>query len=174
MANPLYGTTTMHAAAWFSTWGEARARDFFRELKANGVRIAASNGEVKRLVVAGEVAFGLTDTDDAHEAKQAGAPVEIVYPDQSGDGTLVMPTVAVLIRGGPNPERGKALIDHLLGAAVEGDMAKRAAHMPLRADVPVPEGVRRVGSIRAMKVEFDALAQTMERIQPWLREWVGL
>src|SRR5262245_13554267 len=47
IANPLFGTTTMHVAALFTKWGEAPARGFLERLKANGVRIASSNGEVK-------------------------------------------------------------------------------------------------------------------------------
>ena len=62
IANPLFGTTTMHVAALFALWGEDKGLAFLDELKTNETRIASSNGEVKRLVVAGEVAFGLCDT----------------------------------------------------------------------------------------------------------------
>jgi iron(III) transport system substrate-binding protein len=174
LANPLFGTTTMHAAALFSILGDDEAKTFFQALKTNQVRIASSNGEVKRLVGAGEATFGLTDTDDANEALHDGAPVDIVYPDQEGMGTLVMPTAVVLLKGGPHSENGKKLVDFLLSSAVEGQMAQAAAHMPLRADVPVPPNVRSVLDIRPMQVDFSQVAETMERIQPYLREWMGL
>lgn len=174
IANPLFGTTTMHAAALFAAWGDERAKRFFGELKANGVRIASSNGEVKRLVVAGEVAFGLTDTDDAAKALKDGAPVEVIYPDQDALGTLVMPTAVVLLRNGPHPEAGRKLIDSLLSPEVEKKLAEEAAHMPLRADVPTPPSVRRVSDLKAMQVDYARVAEEMERIQPWLRQWTGL
>ena len=174
IANPMFGTTTMHVAALFSTWGEERARRFLDALKANGVRIASSNGEVKRLVVAGEVVFGLTDTDDANEALKEGAPVDVVYPDADGLGTLVMPTTVVLLRGGPHPEAGRRLVDHLLSTDTERRMAEAAAHMPLRSSVPVPPQVRSIGEIRAMAVDYARVAEEMEKIQPWLRQWAGL
>ncbi|HSB60221.1 MAG TPA: extracellular solute-binding protein [Vicinamibacteria bacterium] len=174
IANPLFGTTTMHVAALFAAWGDERAKAFLEALEANEVRVASSNGEVRRLVVAGEVAFGLTDTDDANEALKEGAEVEVVYPDADGTGTLVMPTAVVLMRGGPHPGAGKALVDYLLSAEAEQRMAEAAAHMPLRADVPTPRDVRRVSDIRAMDVDFARVADEMERIQPWLRRWVGL
>lgn len=174
IANPLFGTTTMHMAALFAAWGEEQARKFMEDLKANNVRIASSNGEVKRLVVAGEVVFGLTDTDDANEALREGAPIEVVYPDQDGIGTLVMPTTVVLLRGGPHPETARRLIDYLLSAEVEGKMADTAAHMPLRPVVPTPANVRRVSDIRSMNVDYSRVAAEMERIQPWLRQWAGL
>lgn len=174
IANPLFGTTTMHVAALFSAWGAKRAKAFLEQLKENGTRVASSNGEVKRLVASGEIAFGLTDTDDAHEATAEGAPVRVVFPDQEGMGTLVMPSVAVLIKGGPHPRAGRRLIDCLLSGEVERRMAERAAHMPLRPGVRAPTGVRSVERIRAMKVDYAEVARTMERIQPWLRQWVGL
>ena len=174
IANPLFGTTTMHVAALFTAWGEGPARAFLEELKANEVRIASSNGEVKRLVVAGEVAFGLTDTDDANEALKAGAPVALVYPDQDDFGTLVMPTSVVLIRDGPNPDEGRRLVDHLLSAETERRMAEAAAHLPLREGVPTPARVKPLSEIHAMDVDYAEVASQMEEIQPWLRQWTGL
>jgi iron(III) transport system substrate-binding protein len=172
LANPLFGTTTMHVAAMFATWGEDKGRAFLDDLKRNEARIASSNGEVKRLVVAGEVAFGLCDTDDAAEALHEGAPVEVVYPDQDDAGTLVMPTAVVLLKG-PHPEAGRALVDWLVSAEVDKRMAEIAAHMPLRADIQVA-GAHPASSFRSMQVDYARLGDEMEKIQPWLRQWAGL
>ncbi len=174
IANPLFGTTTMHIAALFDRWGDKRAKAFLQQLKNNDVRVASSNGEVKRLVVTGEVAFGLTDTDDAHEAIATGAPVRLVYPDQDGIGTLVMPTVVTLMKGGPHPAAGKRLIDCLLSAEVEKLLADKAAHMPLRDGVHVPAGVTPLRDIKAMDIDYAHVAKTMQTIQPWLRQWSGI
>ena len=174
IANPVFGTTTMHVAAWFSAWGAEEAKGFLAALKENEVRVASSNGEVKRLVVAGEVTFGLTDTDDAFVAVQSGAPVEVVYPDQDGTGTLVMPTVVVLLRGGPDSVAARGLIDYLLSAEVETALAESAAHLPLRSDAARPAHIRSVAELRSMKVDYADVAKQMEKIQPWLREWAGL
>ena len=62
LANPLFGTTSMHAAALFETMGEAKAKEFFEGLRSNGVKVLSSNGEVKRRVAAGEFAFGLVES----------------------------------------------------------------------------------------------------------------
>ena len=135
--------------------GRGPAKAFLEELKANEVRIASSNGEVKRLVVAGEVAFGLTDTDDANEALKAGAPLAVVYPDQEDLGALVMPTSVVLIRDGPNPDEGRRLVDRLLSAETERRMGEAAAHVPLRKGVPTPARVKPLSEIHAMEVDLD-------------------
>jgi iron(III) transport system substrate-binding protein len=174
IANPLFGTTTMHIAALFSAWGEERTHAFLNELKTNGIRIASSNGEVKRLVASGEVSFGLTDTDDAHEALEEKANVEVVYPDQDELGVLVMPTSVVLMRRAPHADAGRKLIDYLLSAKVEQQMAEKAAHMPLRAGVATPANVRSAEGLRAMQVDYGRVSEQIEAQQGWLRQWVGL
>jgi iron(III) transport system substrate-binding protein len=174
IANPLFGTTTMHVAAWFTVWGEDSAKAFLHALRRNEVRIASSNGEVKRLVAAGEVAFGLTDTDDAYAAIQEGAPVAIVYPDGGDLGTLVMPTVAVMIRGAPHAGTAKRLIDHLVSTVTEERLIELGAHIPLGATSAPPSSLPGLEGLRPMIVDYARVAREMERIQPWLREWVGI
>ncbi len=173
IANPLFGTTTMHIAALADAWGDDELKAFLARLKENGCVIASSNGEVKRLVAAGEVAFGLADTDDAAEALHEGAPIQVVYPDQDGMGTLLMPTAVVPLKG-PHADDARRLVDFLLSPAAEQELVDRAAHMPLRADVKPAPGGARASDVKAMPVDYSRIADTMERLQPWLREWAGL
>jgi iron(III) transport system substrate-binding protein len=174
LANPLFGTTSMHAAALFETLGEARAKAFFEGLRANGVKMLSSNGEVRRRVAAGEFAFGLTDTDDASVAIREGKPVAMVYPDQDGAGTLIVPNAAVLIANGPNSENGRKFINYLLTAEVERALAEsEAAQMPLRPGVPVPTGVKQVDEIKTMAVDYEKLGARLEGLaNGFLKEWV--
>jgi len=174
MANPVFGTTTMYIAALFTVWGDNRARGFLEQVKANGTRIASSNGEVRRLVAAGEVAFGLTDTDDAHEAMQDKAPVQVVYPDQDDLGTLVMPNTVVLIKGGPHPAEARALVDHLVSADVEKRMVETAGHIPLRRQAAAVPSAPGPSSFRTMPVDYARVADEIGKIEPWLRQWAGI
>jgi iron(III) transport system substrate-binding protein len=174
LANPLFGTTSMHAAALFETMGEDKAREFFTALRANEVKMLSSNGEVKRRVGDGEFAFGLTDTDDVNEAIKDGKPVAAIYPDQTAAGTLIMPNAAVLIRGAPNEANGKRFIDFLLSSQVEEQLAKSAAQMPLRSGVPVPEGVKRVDEIKPLAVDYEKVGARMETLAGgFLKEWAA-
>ena len=173
IASPLHGTTAMLASSWFSQWGDDRAQAFLRELKDNGVRVVDSGEEVARLVVTGEIAFGLVDTDDAHEAMHESAHVAVVYPDQQGEGALLMPTTVVAMRGGAHPDTARQLIDYLLSSEVESHMAEQAARIPLRAGIAAPPSIRPLAQIRAMKVDYARLAADMGRVQPILRAWAG-
>jgi len=172
IANPAFGTTTVHLAALFTAWGEQKARRFLDELRRNQVRLASSNGEVKRLVENGEVIFGLVDTDDAAVALANGSPVKVIYPDQEGLGTLLLPTTVVMIKGAPHPEAGRRLIDFLVSADSERLLAfAPCRQIPLRPGVPVPAGMRTPDHFKTMKVDYGRLAEALERIHPLLRDW---
>jgi iron(III) transport system substrate-binding protein len=175
MANPLFGTTSMHAVAWFETIGDEDARKFFAALAVHDVRILSSNGEVKRRVAAGDFAFGLTDTDDALGAMAEGKPVNFVLPDQDGSGTLLVPNAAVLIAGAPHPAEAKKFIDYLLSAETERALAQsEAAQIPLRAGIPGPQKLPPLTKIKALPVDYAKLAARLDVLQAgFLKEWVS-
>ncbi len=176
MANPLFGTTSMHVAAIFQAMGDQKAKEFMQSLVDNEVKILSSNGEVRRRVANGQFAIGLTDTDDVHVAMTEGKPVDFVYPDADGIGTLVMPNAVVLIADGPNPEAGKQVIDYLLKAETEAALASgEAAQMPLRDDVELPEGFRfqSVAKLSTMAVDYGKLADKLDELSHgFLKDWV--
>jgi len=176
MANPLFGTTSMHVAAIFQAMGDQKAEEFMQSLVDNDVKILSSNGEVRRRVANGDFAIGLTDTDDVHVAMTEGKPVDFVYPDADGVGTLVMPNTVVLIADGPNPAAGKRVIDYLLRAETEAALARgEAAQMPLRDDVELPEGFRfqSVSRLSAMAVDYGKLADKLDELsRGFLKDWV--
>lgn len=173
IALPLFGTTATHAAALFAAWGDPKARAFFLALKANDARILNGNATVRDRVAEGELEVGLTDTDDANGAVLDGRPVRWLFPDQAEGqlGTLVIPNSVCLIKGGPNPEAGKRLIDYLLSPKVEARLAQsRALQIPLHTDVEVPEGVPKLADIRAMAVDFSTLSAQMKPVAAFIRE----
>jgi iron(III) transport system substrate-binding protein len=174
IANPLFGTTSMHAAALFATLGDAKAREFFEQFIANGGKILSSNGEVRRRVADGEFALGITDTDDANVTRLEGKPVGFVYPDQEGLGVLVIPNAVLLVADGPNPDGGKDFIDYLLLPKTEQALAEsEAAQMPVRSGVPVPEGVTPLDQLKPMTVDYAMLGSLLDQLSAgYLKDWV--
>ena len=171
IANPLFGTTTFHMAALFTALGDEKAKQFLADLKNNEVVIATSNGDVKKRVIQGEVACGLTDTDDAYEAIKENANIGIVFLDQQGIGTLIMPNTVNLIKNSRNPENGKKLMDYLLSKETEAKLAKSCAQMPLHKGVEIPKDIPSLDNIIPMKINYDKTSQKLEEIQKFLKEW---
>ena len=176
IANPLFGTTTVHAAALFMLWGDDRARVFMNDVKNNEIKMTTGNGESADFVASGEADFALVDSDDAVSRKKQGKAVEIIYPDQdpNGLGVLILPNATVLIKGGPNAENGKKLIDYLLSPATEQKLAfADCAQIPLHPGVETPPEVRRIEDLKPMRVNYADLSRKMEEIQPFLKQWAG-
>lgn len=127
MAHPVFGTTATQAAALYALWGADKARAYYQQIADKGVRILDGNGAVRDQVANGQLAWGITDTDDACGAVAKGAPVKIIVPDQAagGLGTLVVPNTVAVVKGGPNPAQAHAFVDYLLKP--ETEEALRAA-----------------------------------------------
>ena len=175
IANPLFGTTSMQAAALFVALGDEQARDYFEGLLRNGVKMVSSNGEVRRRVGEGDCAAGIADSDDANEVVKDKKPVGIVYPDENGIGTLIVPNAIVLIAHAPNPENGKKFIDFLLTPETERALAESdAAQIPLLPNVSTPPQLRALGALHPMHVDYGKLALKLDDLsRGYLREWAA-
>jgi iron(III) transport system substrate-binding protein len=156
LADPRFGTTRGHAATLLHLWGPDRFKAFLRAMKANDVRRSDGNAHSVLLLTRGVVDIVATDTDDVLVAQRRGESVAMAYPSLSCDedspaagdappggaraddvpsgGTLWIPSSAALVRGGPNAEAGRRLVDYLVSAEVERMLAGSASgNVPVRA-----------------------------------------
>ena len=178
VAEPQFGTTRTHVAAMFAALGPPRAKQFLSDLLANEARIVDGNAMVKNLVArahpdASPVYVGLTDTDDVLSGQADGEPVAMVYPDQDELGTLVIPSTVCLIRGAPHPQAARRLIDYLVSAEVESQLAGgRAGFIPVRPDAPVGKAVARLGLPRPMDLSRQSLLEQLEPSSQWTKEHI--
>lgn len=176
IANPLFGTTTAQMAALFTLWGDEKGKEFLASLKANQVKLATSNGESADFVASGEFEFALVDSDDAVDRIRHGKPIEIAYPDQGENepGLLLIPNAVALIRGGPNPENARKLIEYLVSKETERKLALAGcAQIPLHPGVAPPVELKPISQVKTMKVNFGELGQKLQSIQRVLKEWTG-
>ena len=172
IANPLFGTTTFHIAALYSLLGDAKTEQFLEDIKNNQVLIATSNGDVKKRVISGQIACGLTDTDDAFEALKESKNIGMVFLDQDGIGSLIMPNTVSLINHAKNEINGKKLIDFLLLRSTEEKLAISCAQMPLHKDVTIPNNIPSLDHIIPMNIDYDTTSVKLEMIQKHLKRWV--
>jgi iron(III) transport system substrate-binding protein len=175
MADPRFGSTSFHVAALYAMAGDEKMDDFFRRLKANGVRIVDGNSVVRDLVARGDVKVGLTDTDDVNVAIEDGQPIAMVLPDATGLGVPVMPNMVSLIAQGPHPDEGRRLIDYLLSADVERQLAQSdAVQIPLHAGVQGPKNIPGIGTFKPMTLDYTKAATRVEDVTGRLAGILGL
>ncbi|MGI9465026.1 MAG: extracellular solute-binding protein, partial [Aestuariivirgaceae bacterium] len=86
------------------------AIEYFKKLKANDPIVPKQTSYAR--VLSGEIPILLDYDFNAYRGKYKDkANVEFVIP---AEGTVVVPYVMSLVKGGPNPEKGKKILDHIL------------------------------------------------------------
>jgi iron(III) transport system substrate-binding protein len=173
IAKPLFGTTATHATCLFAVWGRDRAKAYFRALKSNGVKVLSGNKQVATAVSSGEIAVGLTDTDDAMGEIIAGQPVVIVYPDRLPDqlGTLFIPNTLALIKGSAHAAEAVALADHLLSPEVESALARGpSAQVPLNPKSTAVPRVETPRTVHPMAVDWEAAVGLWDEVATFLAD----
>lgn len=179
MAKPMHGTTATHAACLFEVMGADNAKSLFRGLKANGVQVLPGNKHVAEAVGRGDVAIGMTDTDDAMDEVNAGRPVTVIFPDSEGGtekhprlGTLFIPNTVAVIKGRPNGAGARKLVDYLLSPDVERRLATAGGYqIPLNPKVAadLPAALQPARHAKPMQVDFAQAAAMWEQVQEFLR-----
>ena len=102
----------------------------------------------------------------------------MIFPDRDAPktsrmGTLFIPNTLSIIKGSPNPEGAKKLVDYLLSAEVEAKLAEAASHqIPLNPNVKVvlPEGMETPKTVKAMEVDFGKAADLTAEVAAFLHE----
>jgi iron(III) transport system substrate-binding protein len=163
IANPVFGTSSTHAAALYSEWGDEVAKTFYRSLKDAGISVLEGNGSVKDYVGKGRLAFGLVDTYDAFEAMEKNPDLDMALLDQ-GDGklgTLVIPNSVALMNGAPHKPEAEAFMEYILSVEAEQECVNMDwIHIPVHGDVTPPEKFGSSG-VTVMRVNWTDLVKKL-------------
>jgi iron(III) transport system substrate-binding protein len=182
MARPRFGSTGGQMAAILHVHSEVGLRTFLERLKGNGVRLYDGNASVMRAVANGEIHVGLTDTDDVWAGKRNAYPIDLAYerndpaadPQASwgpppatlevGWGPLVIPNMTAVVRGGPNPENAKRLVDFLISEKVERLLAQSESHnVPVRPSLAADPAFAPYAVPSPMRIDLARVAGGMEQ-----------
>lgn len=161
MARPLFGTTATHFAVLRTRDGRKETLELLEQIRNNAV-ILSGNKQVAIAVARGQVAWGLTDTDDAIIEKDRRAKVKIVFPDQMPDqsGTLRIPNTLAILKDAPHPVASEQLADYLVSAKTEDRLAMgESSQLPISRDSEYRPRVMPKEAVRWMKVDFEAAAE---------------
>ncbi len=171
VALPLFGTTATHFTVIDSKLGAPAALDWFQRVKSNAV-VLSGNKQVAQSVSAGQLAFGLTDTDDALVELDNGLNIAIVFPDQQADelGTLLIPNTLCVLKNSQHPISARLLASYLLSEDVEGRLAMGVSgQFPIRPNHPQKSRAQTSESVRWMEAEFQTASQRWPKVSESLR-----
>jgi ABC-type Fe3+ transport system substrate-binding protein len=86
-----------------------------------------------------------------------------------------MPNMVSLIAGAPHQEEAQKLIDYLLSADVERQLAASdAVQIPLHVGVPGPKNIPPIDSFKPMTLDYSQAANRVEDVTTRLASILGL
>jgi iron(III) transport system substrate-binding protein len=143
IADPRHnGSARYHFIVLFDVVGTDDAKELLTRMKANGVQFLADETAVVEAVASGKAAWGVTDSDLAETAVQAGKPVDYIVPDQEYHstakamgkstesvhdlGTPLLLSCVGLLRERPSRGEGERLFEALIKAGTMTTLARVA------------------------------------------------
>ena len=161
------GSAFIQMATVLHIYGEDEGWELFDRMMDNFI-VTGSSGAVPRGTADGEYAIGLTLEEAALRYVVGEAPVRIVYPD---DGNYAGADGVALVRGGPNPEGGRAFIDFVLSAEIQEFLVDTMMRRPIRTDVADPEGLV---PLSEMTIDNYEIAWAGENREAFIRRYLSI
>ena len=174
LASPVEGMSLAHFAALYQAWTAERMEAWLRQLKDNEPQLYSSDEEVRQAVMSGRAAVGIVSSDEAAKASASAAHVLTVYPNQKSIGTFVWPTALSVPKNAKNPEAAKKLAERLADRSTEQLLVARLpGYLPLRADIPVPPGVRSAANLVVLSVDPSRIVSEIALRKASLARWAA-
>jgi thiamine transport system substrate-binding protein len=161
-------------------FGEGGWQDFWRGLRANDVLVTdgweeaytqrfsgAAGSPGKRPIV---VSYA---TSPAAEVIFAGKPLEESPTAAVEDGCFRQIEYAGILRGAPNEEGARELVDFLLSERFQADVPGSMFVYPVREDVPLPPAFEQHAIVAADPLTMDP-ERIAENRDAWIDEWTEI
>ncbi len=137
------------------------AFDFFKKLQENNVGPSSSTGKLTALVNKGEIYVANGDVQMNMAQMTDNPNIKIFWP-AGPDGkmsTFALPYYIGLVKGAPNSDNGKKLIDFLLSKDAQSTIASVARGVPARMDVESTDAAAK------------SMHEMMMGVEVWTPDW---
>ncbi len=141
--------------------------DFYEKLRANDTMIVQGHQQVSDMLKRGERIIAAEGLDSyAYDDRKAGHKIATIYPT---DGTFVVPSPTAVVKGGPNPNAGKALAEFMIGDVVQR-MFPEDGHYAARIDAQAPAGNPALANMSLISVDYDYIERETRAIKDRFNE----
>lgn len=152
MPSPLYSGAAAYNLG-ILTRTEGIGWDFYHALRQANVKIEKGNGAVSKAVIAKEKGLGIVVDYLAIRAKQDGANVEFIYPEE---GSLIVTEPVGILKSTENEALAKAFVDFLLSERGQKKTAE-IGYTPIRQGVDAPKDFKSASEIKVLTTDLETL-----------------
>ena len=168
MANPLLSGSILTVTADLS---QRYSWEYFKALKANGLKVEGGNTAVQNKLVTGEYLVGLIGEENILKVADKGEPLKVAYP---ADGAVILPSPIAIFNSTQNPEAAKAVTDWWLSKEGQQAIVTKGWMHSVRDDVPPPKGApdKAVITKNSPMLDWSKFAKEAETIKETFRKTV--
>ena len=166
MPNPMLSGTAYVAVGALA---DKLGWDYFKRLKANGLRVEEGNSAIQNKLLTGEYMAAVILEENILKLQETKKePLAVCYPKE---GCIIINSPIGIFKNTKNPEAAKAVVDWWL--TPEGQKAVTAGWMhSVRGDVPSPNGATiKLADLnkKAIKIDWEKLANEEGKIKEQFR-----
>ncbi len=134
---------------------------FYEDLNANKVIVERGNGAVQTKLASGEFIIGQIVDFMARDVKNAGSPVDHVWP---AEGALLVPTPIGIINGTANPGGAKAFMDYMYTESAQNLFVKQGYISILKGIAP-PKGAPDMSKFKVLMPDLTYISANRDKIR---------
>nr|WP_260681972.1 extracellular solute-binding protein [Alkalicoccobacillus porphyridii] len=163
-----------HVSALRNEWGDDKTLEWLSSVKDNAGIIAQGNGDIRRSVGAGEIAFGLVNNYYYHQ--QLEEPMDnnvgVVYPDQGEDqmGAVINAAGVGFINDAPNEESAQVFLDWILEPENQKVFSFDSMEVPINTDIEAYEHAAPLDSYKVQDMPLSQLGEVWEDTRQLIEE----
>ncbi|MWB77339.1 extracellular solute-binding protein [Pseudooceanicola sp. 216_PA32_1] len=161
MSHPGFSGST---GSWAVLMRRLYGDEFFEQLEANDPLIGRSLSDPPNTLVAGERAIGIGTLATVTRLKNAGNPIEIIYPE---DGAKLTLSGTAIPANAPHPNAAQLFVNYLLSERAS-DLMVTYGLQPMRPEVAPPPGAKAIDEINLASPTQDEL---INGVQPVIELW---
>lgn len=126
---------------------------YYRSLRANGTAVVSGHGGLTRSIASGEYMVGMTLDYMVRQQKEAGSPIDIVYPT---DGAIAIPSPIAIVSTTKQAQAAEKFVDYVLSVEGQKALVEMGSFIPVRPDVASPASTPSLTELlkNAMPVDY--------------------
>jgi iron(III) transport system substrate-binding protein len=135
---------------------------FYEGLKRNDIMIVQGHQQVEDMLKRGERIVAAEEADSYAAAdRKAGHDIVTIYPSE---GAFAIASPTAIVKGAPHPDAAKEFAQFLISDAVQTMFADEGIYAA-RTDIPPPAGNPKLGDLKLMPVDYDAIEKTAAAVK---------
>ncbi len=166
------GPTYPYVSGMLSTLGDANGKQFYEDLKSNGLKVFPTNDNTLQALISGQVKAITIQNSALINSEVSGNPIKIIYPSS---GVFTLPGVMAIDKNAPDMDAAKQFVEYCLSPEGQAVMLNPKNGGGDSYFNPIIKGVNpnkevQVENVKWIKTNPISAAKNEDSIKKWFHD----